>query len=82
MNALFPPPPPTAYCRRGLTSPPGYPRGDLRADMAAAAALRRVVAPKMMRHMCDVCVVFTEYRVQTKTGALAYSRGGLTTQSG
>ena len=62
MNILFPPPPPTTCCRRGLTSPPSYPPGNLRADIAAAAAPCRVVASKMMRRMCDVCgVEFTEY---------------------
>ena len=80
MNALFPPPPPTACCRRGLTSPPGYSPGNLRADIAAAATPRRVVAPKMMQRMCDVCVVFTEY-LQTKTDAPAYRQGGSTAQS-
>ena len=81
MNILFPPPPPTTCCRRGLTSPPSYPPGNLRADIAAAAAPCRVVASKMMRRMCDVCgVEFTEYR--RKADAPAYCHGGWTTESG
>ena len=72
MDTLFPPPPPTARCRRGLTSPPGYPPGDLRADTAAPAAPRRVVASKMMRRMCDVCVVFTSTDEDGRTRLLPW----------